>query len=97
MKPLMTPGFKLDEKKLALRETEIPLESADATKNRSCVMRWSYLSQDRADVGEPAKCLGRQIDGKADTQDASEISRKFARHLLGTKHMALHKQHFDPR
>ena len=31
MKPLTTPGFKLDEKELASRETEIPLESADAT------------------------------------------------------------------
>ena len=35
VKPLMTPGFKLDEKELALRETEIPLESADATRYRS--------------------------------------------------------------
>ena len=32
VKSLMTPGFKLDERELASRETEIPLESADATR-----------------------------------------------------------------
>ena len=37
-KPLMTPGFKLDEREFALRETEVPLESADASRYRSCVM-----------------------------------------------------------
>ena len=52
VKPLTTPGFKLDERELALRVTEVPLESEDATRYRSCVMRLSYLSQDRADLGE---------------------------------------------
>ena len=55
-KPFTTPGFKLDERELALRETEVPLESADATRYRSGVMRLSYFSQDRTDLGEPVKC-----------------------------------------
>ena len=53
VKPLMTPGFKLDEKEFALRETEIPY--------RSCVMRLSYFSQDRAGLGEPVKCSAKSM------------------------------------
>ena len=32
MRNLTTPGFKVDEKELALREKEIPLDSQDATR-----------------------------------------------------------------
>ena len=88
MKPLTTPGFKLDEKELALRETEIPLESADATRYRSCVMRLSYLSQDRADLGEPVKCLARSMAKQ--TPGGLRDLKKVARYWLRTKHMALH-------
>ena len=58
MKPLTTPGFKVDEKELAVRETEVPLEAADATRYRSCVMRLSFVAQD---LGEPVKCLARSM------------------------------------
>ena len=60
-KPLTTPGFKVDEKELALREKEVPLDSGDPTRYRSCVMRLSYLALDRADLGEPVKCLARSM------------------------------------
>ena len=60
-KPLTTPGFKVDEKELALREKEVPLDSQDATRYRSCVMRLSYLALDREDMGEPVKCLARSM------------------------------------
>ena len=56
-KPLTTPGFKVDEKELALREKEVPLDSQGATRYRSCVMRLSYLALDRADLGEPVNFL----------------------------------------
>ena len=45
-KPLTTPGFKVDEKELALREKEVPLDSQGATRYGSCVMRLSYLALD---------------------------------------------------
>ena len=32
-KPLTTPGFKVDEKELALREKEVPLDSGDAPRS----------------------------------------------------------------
>ena len=47
-KPLATQGFTLDDKELNLRETEAPLEAADATRYRSCVMKFSYFAHDRA-------------------------------------------------
>ena len=87
-KPLTTPGFKLDEKEIALRETEVPLESADAARYRSCVMRLPYLSQDRADLGEPVKCSARFM--AKPTQGSLRDLNQVARYLLGTKHMVLH-------
>ena len=88
VKPLMTPGFKLDERALALRETEVPLESADATRYRSCVMRLSYFSQDRADLGESVKCSARSM--AKPTPGSLRDLKKGARCLLRTNHMALH-------
>ena len=49
------------KKELALREREVPLDSQDATRYRSCVVRLSYLALDRADLGEPVKCLARSM------------------------------------
>ena len=49
-KPLTTPGFKVDEKDLALGEKEVPLDSGDVARYRSCVMRLSHLALDRADL-----------------------------------------------
>ena len=51
----------IDEKELALREEEILLDATDATRFRSCVMRLTYFSQDRADLGEPGNCLARSM------------------------------------
>ena len=87
-KPLTTPGFKVDEKELTLREKEVPLESQDATRYRSCVMRLSYLALDRADLGEPVKCLARSM--AKPTPGSLRDLKNVARYLLGTKHMALH-------
>ena len=88
MKPLKTPGFKVDEEELALRETEVPLEAADATRYRSCVMRLSFLAQDRADLGEPVKCLARSM--AKPTLGSLRDLKKVARYLFETKHMVLH-------
>ena len=73
VKPLTTPGFKFDERELAVREIEVLLEATDDSRYSSCVMRLSYLSQDRADLGEPVKCLARS---GAKPTPASEISRR---------------------
>ena len=88
-KPLTTPGFKVDEKELALREEEVPFDSQDATRHRSCVMRLSYLALDRADMGEPVKCLARSM-AKPTPGGSLRDLKKVARYLLGTKHLALH-------
>ena len=86
--PLTTPGFKVDEKELALREKEVPLDSQCATRYRSCVMRLSYFALDRADLGEPVKCLARSM--AKPTPGSRRDLKKVARNLLGTIHMALH-------
>ena len=87
-KPLTTPGFKIDEKELALREKEVPLDSQDATRYRSCAVRLSYLALDRADLGQPVKCLARSMAKQ--TPGSLRGLKKVARCLLGTKHLALH-------
>ena len=51
-------------------------------------MRLSYLSQDRADLGEPVKCLARSM--AKPTPGSLRDLKKVARYLLGTKHMAFH-------
>ena len=79
MKPLTTPGFKFDERELELRESEVPLEATDATRYRSCVMRLSYFSQDRADLGEPVKCLARSM--AKPTAGSLRDLKKVARYL----------------
>ena len=81
-KPLTTPGFKVDEKELALREKEVPLDSQDATRYRSCVMRLSYLALDRSDLGAPVKCLARSM--AKPTPGSLKDLKKVARYLLGT-------------
>ena len=79
--------FKVNEKELALRTREVPLDSGDATRYRSCVMRLSYLALDRADLGEPVKCLARSM--ARPTPGSLRDLKKVARYLLGTKHVAL--------
>ena len=101
VKPLTTPGFKLDERDLALREIEVPLEATDATRYRSCVMRLSYLHQDREDLAEPVKCLARAM--AKPTPGSLRDLKKVARYLLGNKHIPslfssnYSKQHFELR
>ena len=87
-KPLTTPGFKVAEKELALRDKEVPLDSGDATRYRSCVTRLSYLALDRADLGEPVKCSARSM--AKPTPGSLRDLKKVARYLLGAKHLALH-------
>ena len=74
-KPLTTPGFKVDEKELALREKEVPLDSGDATRYRSCVMRLSYFALDRADVGEPERSMAKPTPGSL--RDLKKVARLF--------------------
>ena len=74
-----TPGFKVDERELALREKEVPLDSGDAMRYRSCVMRLSYLALDRADLGEPVKCLARSM--AKPTPGSLRDLKKVARYL----------------
>ena len=82
------PGFKADEKELALREKEVPIDSQGAVRYRSCVMRLSYLALDRADLGEPVKCLARSM--AKPTPGSLRDLKNVARYLLRTKYAALH-------
>ena len=72
-KPLTTPGFKVDEKELALREKEVPLDSQGATRYRSCGMRLLYLA---------LKCLARSMTKP--TPGSLRDLKKVARYLLGS-------------
>ena len=60
-------------------------------------MRLSYLALDRADLGEPLKCLARSM--AKPTPGSLRDLKKVARYLLDTKHLALHlwRQTFPKR
>ena len=47
-------------------------------------MRLSYVALDRADLGEPVKCLARSM--AKTTPGSLRDLKKVARYLLGTKH-----------
>ena len=99
VKPLTTPGFRLDERALAMRETEVPVGRDRCYEIHELFREAVVFSQDRADVGETVKCSARSMAKL--TPGSLRDLKKVARFLLGTEHMALHflRQifHFDLR
>ena len=78
-KALTTPTIKIDEAEVERRRHEQPLDKGTTTIYRSCVMRLSFLSQDRADLAEPVKTLARQM--AKPTQGAMHDLKRVARYL----------------
>ena len=60
-KRLTTPRFKVDEKELALREKEVPLDSQRCCEVQELCYEVVVPCLDRADLGEPVKCLVRSM------------------------------------
>ena len=82
VKQLMTPGFKLDDKELALRETEIPLESTEAQELCHEIV---VLFPGSSRLGITlARSMAKPTPGSL------RDLKKVAPYLLGAKHMALH-------
>ena len=87
VKPLTPPGFKLDQREVALRELEVPLEATGASMFRCCVMRIAVFSQDQADLGELVKCFARSM--------AKPTFVGYQTHGLSFVSSSFPKQHFD--
>ena len=86
-KSLTTPTIKIDEMEVERRKLEQPLDRSMTTTYRSCVMRLSFLSQDRADLGEPVKTLARQM--AKPTQGSMQDLKRVARYLRYKPSMGL--------
>ena len=71
-KEVATPRAKLSS--IEIRKGQNSPELENATFYRSCVMRASYLSQDRGDIGEATKCLAQHMKSPT-MQDLSELKR----------------------
>lgn len=75
-----TPSIKPTDNQAALLQTSPELSAEDATKYRSSVMRASFLSQERADLGETVKRLAQ---GMASPRMAHwEMLKRLARYLV---------------
>ena len=85
---MTTPGFKVDEKELASREKEVPLDSGDGYEVQELYHEVVVPCLDRAELGEPVKCLARSM-AKPTPRSFRDL-KKVARSLLGTKQLALH-------
>ena len=86
-KSLTTPTIKIDEAEVERRKHEQPLDRQSTTTYRSCVMRLSFVSQDRADLAEPVKTLARQMSKP--TQGSMQDLKRVARYLRYNPSMGL--------
>ncbi|CAE8638172.1 unnamed protein product, partial [Polarella glacialis] len=58
-KAVATPSVKISDDEFEKRRQSKPLSAAQTSAYRSCLMRGSFLSQDRADLGEAVKSLAQ--------------------------------------
>ena len=76
-----TPSVKHTRQEVEKAALEPPLPASQATLYRSLVMRGAYLSQDRADLGEPCKQLARRMQAPT-ASDLADLKR-LGRYLKG--------------
>ena len=86
-KSVVTPGIKKTDAQEEKQLLEPPLGRAETTLFRSCLMRASFLSQDRADLPEAVKCLAQQMS--TPSKSSVEELKHLARYLKGRPSMAL--------
>ena len=74
-----TPRVKKSEAEAFQGLEAPPLDRTGVRRYRSCVMRMSYLGQDRSDMQEAAKCLAQRMK-EPNQQDEKDVKRA-ARYL----------------
>jgi len=86
-KGVVTPSAKLSEAEWDRRRLSPPLSPSRTTSYRSCVMRASFLGQDRPDIAETVKTLAQ---GMASPRESHwEDLKRLGRYLLQEPTMAL--------
>lgn len=86
-KSCATPSVKLKDHEVEARRSSPPLSPGDTTAFRSCVMRGSFLAQDRADLGESVKSLAQGM--AKPTKAYWEDLERLGRYLVGRPHATL--------
>ena len=79
-KSVTTPSVKPTDAEAEQYQRGPKLSAADTSLYRSCVMRASFLSQDRADIGESVKSLAQGM--AAPTRGHMQSLKRLARYLL---------------
>ena len=87
VKTAATPGTKPTEARVEQRKRETQLSKSHGSAFRSCLMRASFLSQDRADLGEAVKSLAQQM--AKPTASSLEDLKRLGRYLKGRPDMAI--------
>jgi hypothetical protein len=95
-KPVATPSLKPTDADASRRATAPELSRARTTQYRSCVMRGSFLAQERSDIGEAIKTLAQGM-AKPNEQHWEDLKR-CCRYLVGKPNLALfYKQQIMPK
>ena len=94
-KSCVTPSVKLKHHEIEARRLSPSLPPAEISIFRPCGMRASFLSQDRADIGESVKSLAQGM--AKPTRAYYEDLKRLGRYLLSLPHLALvYKQQRAP-
>ena len=86
-KSVSTLGVKKTDAQEERKLGEPPIGRNETTMFRSCLMRTSFLAQDRADLPEAVKCLAQQMSSP--TRSSMEELKHLARYLKGKPSVAL--------
>ena len=86
-KSVKTPSVKISDDDVERLQHDASLSPADTSLFRSCVMRASFLSQDRADLGECVKCLAQGMSNPK--QWRMQALKRMGRYLLHKPVVAL--------
>ena len=95
-KGVTSPSTKPSDSEAEKFQHGLKLSAAETALFRSCVMRASFLSQDRADLGEAVKCLAQGM--AAPTRAHFQALKRLGRYLLHRPNMAIRfwQQAFSP-
>lgn len=95
-KGVTTPSVKPTDAEAERFQSGPKLSQAETALYRSCVMRASFVSQDRADLGEAVKCLAQGMSSP--TRAHLQSLKRLGRYLLHRPSVALRfwQQEFSP-
>ena len=86
-KAVATPGLKSTDARVEQRKREPQVSKEETSLFRSCLMRASFLSQDRADLGEAVKSLAQHM--ARPTASSMEDLKRLGRYLKGRPSVAI--------